>query len=369
LLGVVGSRLSQSVRQVDTVARMGGDEFTLILSSINQIFDVELVARKVLAQMASPFSINGEEVYVSASIGIAIYPEDTEDVETLIKYADQAMYVSKESGRNRYTFFSASMQEDAAHRMKLINEMHIALKEEQWEIRYQPIVELSTGKVHKAEALVRWNHPDEGYMEPAKFIPLAEEVGLIEAIDDWLLMKVCEDLGSLSELVDDHFQISINRSAREFKYSQDYMQRLKKYNIPLKRIVLEITEGILMDESVATAENIQKLYQAGVNFALDDFGTGYSSMSYLRRFPVTYLKIDQSFVASLNNFNSKDSAFCESIISLAHKLGVKVIAEGVETLEQRDWLQRLGCDYAQGYFYFKPITIEEFRQVLVRQNS
>lgn len=161
--------------------------------------------------------------------------------------------------------------------------------------------------------------------------------------------KVCLDLRSLDTVIDDHFQISINRSAKEFRHSKGYIEQLEKYGIPLERIVLEITEGVLMDEGIVTAENIQKLYQAGVNFALDDFGTGYSSMSYLRRFPVTYLKIDQSFVASLSDFNSKDSAFCESIISLAHKLGVKVIAEGVETIEKKDWLQRLDCDYVQGY--------------------
>lgn len=189
LLCIVGARLTQAVRQVDTVARMGGDKFTLILSGINQIFDVELVARKVLEQLSLPFTLQGEEVYVSASLGIAIYPDDATDIDALIKYADQAMYVSKESGRNRYTFFSVSMQEDAARRMKLISEMHVALKEEQWEIRYQPIVELKTGKVYKAEALVRWNHPIHGYMHPSEFIPLAEEVGLIEEIDAWLLKK------------------------------------------------------------------------------------------------------------------------------------------------------------------------------------
>ncbi|QWD89989.1 EAL domain-containing protein [Polynucleobacter sp. MWH-Braz-FAM2G] len=369
LLSIVGSRLSQAIRQVDTVARMGGDEFTLILSGLVQIFDVEVVARKVLEQLSSPYLLQAEEVYVSASLGIAIYPDDTQDIEELIRYADQAMYVSKETGRNRYTFFSASMQEDAARRMKLINEMHIALKEEQWEIHYQPIVELETGKVCKAEALVRWNHPTRGNMQPGEFIPLAEEVGLIEEIDAWMLKKVCMDLATLNDVVDEQFQISVNRSAREFRHSKDYIEKLAKFDVPLERIVLEITEGVLMDESLATVENIQKLYQAGVSFALDDFGTGYSSMSYLRRFPVAFLKIDQSFVSNLNDFSSKDSAFCESIISLAHKLRVKVIAEGVETLEQVNWLRRLGCDYVQGYYYFKPVSINEFYKILAKQNT
>ena len=367
LLIAVASRLRKALRQVDTIARMGGDEFTIILSEFSSVHDVENVCQKILNGLAAPIHVADKALYVTASIGIAIYPDDCVDVEAMLISADMAMYVSKQRGRNRYTFFSNTMQQETSRRLQLINDLRIALTENQLVVYYQPIVELSSRRIRKAEALVRWQHPTLGLLMPAEFIPYANEVGLIQQIDQWVLEQVITRLRAWPESVRQDFQISLNKSAIEFRSADNIDKTIETCQGLSSNVVVEITERVLMDDAPNTTTNVMKLREAGFAIALDDFGTGYSSMSYIARYPVSYLKIDQVFVSALlrSESQTKEAALCESMVLLAHKLGIKVIAEGVETQEQCDWLASIGCDYAQGYLYYRPMTVDAFEKIVL----
>ena len=363
LLVEAGRRLQTCVRQSDTVARMGGDEFTVILAELPNSDHLEGTLQKILLSLAEVFQLGNEQVFVSASIGITIYPLDATHIEDLFKHADQALYVAKGTGRNRFSFFTPALQEAAQTRVRLAGDLRTALAEQQFEVVYQPIIELPTGAIHKAEALIRWHHPTRGLVSPAAFIPIAESSGLIVDIGEWVFHQAAAQVQAWRAALAPSFQISVNKSPVQFMHDESsrvpWAQYLQEHGLPGECIVVEITEGLLLDTSSSVADTLLDLRDAGIRVALDDFGTGYSSLSYLQKFEIDFLKIDQSFVRHLIA-DSTDLALCKAIIVMAHALGIKVIAEGVETELQRDLLAAAGCDYAQGYWYARPMSAPDF---------
>jgi diguanylate cyclase (GGDEF)-like protein/PAS domain S-box-containing protein len=366
LLVEAARRIGECVRETDTVARLGGDEFTVILSELDDTKDVDLVVRKIIKRLAAPFQLGHDQVFISASVGITLYPHDTSDIEALLKNADQAMYQAKNQGRNRFCFFTAALQEAAQKRMRLITDLRNALDGKQFLVHYQPIVELATGSIHKAEALIRWRHPKQGLISPAEFIPLAEETGMIVEIGDWVFQQAMQQCKQWRASHHPGFQISVNRSPAQFhhdiSHSKEWIRYLNAIDMPGPGLVIEITEGLLLNVEGPIQDKLLAFRDAGVQVAIDDFGTGYSSLSYLNRLDIDYLKIDQSFVRNLGK-SASDLALCEAIIIMAHKLGLKTIAEGVSSEDQRDILTQAGCDYAQGYLYSKPVPAEEFESL------
>ena len=369
-------RIGECVRETDTVARLGGDEFTIILPELDDSSYVGRVAENILQKLVEPFDLANETAYISASIGITLYPDDATGIEHLLKNADQAMYAAKDKGRNRFDYFTPSMQQAAQTRLKLINELRSALAAGQFMVYYQPIVELATGRIHKAEALIRWQHPKLGLVSPAQFIPLAEETGLIIGIGDWVFRQSARQVKRWRALQNPEFQISVNMSAFQISVNMSPTQfrsadspyktwfiYLRELDLPGQSINIEITEGLLLDAGPEVTGKLLEFRDAGIQVAIDDFGTGYSSLAYLKKFSIDYLKIDQSFVQNLAS-DPDDMALSEAIIVMAHKLGLKVIAEGVETEEQRKLLADAGCDYAQGYLFSRPVPAEEFEKFL-----
>jgi EAL domain-containing protein (putative c-di-GMP-specific phosphodiesterase class I) len=311
-------------------------------------------------------------VYVSASIGITVYPDDSTDVDVLMKNADQAMYLAKKNGRNRSSYFTPALQAAAQTRLRLINDLRGALAANQFSVYFQPIVEMATGSIHKAEALLRWQHPTRGMVSPMEFIPLAEDTGLIIEIGDWVFNVAARQVQRLRAVHHPQFQISVNKSPVQFRddgsHHNAWYAYLQELNLPGQSIAVEITEGLLLDAASVVTEKLLAFRDAGIQVALDDFGTGYSSLSYLKKFDIDYLKIDQSFTRNLAH-GSSDMALSEAIIVMAHKLDLQVIAEGVETEEQRELLVAAGCDYAQGYLFAKPMPAKELEKWLAMSGS
>jgi diguanylate cyclase (GGDEF)-like protein/PAS domain S-box-containing protein len=363
LLVDAARRISACVRKSDTVARLGGDEFTVILCELETPDHVERIAQDILSSLLQPFALGQEQAFVSASIGITLYPDDALDIDDLLKHADQAMYAAKGAGRNRYSYFTPALQVAALSRMRLTNDLRGALKGQQFELYFQPIVHLASGAIHKAEALIRWNHPQRGLVSPLEFIPLAEASGLIIDIGEWVFHESARWVQRWRQQCHADFQISLNQSPLEFQREdnryQGWLQHLQALALPGQSLVVEITEGLLLDASSAVSNRLLQLRDAGIQVALDDFGTGYSSLSYLKKFDIDYLKIDRSFTRNLAP-DSSDMALSEAIIVMAHKLDLKVIAEGVETPEQRDLLAAAGCDYGQGYLFARPMPAAQF---------
>lgn len=373
LLVEAAHRISACVRESDTVARLGGDEFTIVISEISDTAHVEDVAQKIISKLAEPFHLGDEAVYISASIGITLYPNDSIDIESLMKNADQAMYVAKNRGRNRFSYFTPLLQDSAQRRLRLTSDLRGALEAKQFSVHFQPIVALSTGRIHKAEAVIRWNHAENGMVSPAVFIPLAEETGLINEIGDWVFKESARWAKHWSDQFAADFQVSVNKSPVQFRsgnqrFSSDWSGHLRELGLPGKNMVIEITEGLLLNADAEVTDELLRLRDADIQVAIDDFGTGYSSLSYLKKFDIDYLKIDRSFVNNLET-DANDMALSEAIIVMAHKLGLKVIAEGVETEGQRSLLAAAGCDYAQGYLFSKPVPPEEFEQLLIAQGQ
>jgi diguanylate cyclase (GGDEF)-like protein/PAS domain S-box-containing protein len=367
MLKDVAQRLSSCVRESDTVARLGGDEFIILLGDLVEHGNIERVAQDILHKLTEPFQLGNEIAYISASIGITLYPEDTTEIETLLKNADQAMYAAKNQGRNRYSYFTPSMQQAVQTRMHIANDLHGALADNQFWIAYQPIVELATGSIHKAEALIRWQHPTLGLIGPANFIPIAEDTGLIVDIGDWVFREAAKQVKLWRDSLHPEFQISVNKSPVQFHNGSgagfSWYDHLQKLDLPGQCLAVEITEGLLLDASTQVADQLLEFRDAGIQVAIDDFGTGYSALSYLKKFDIDYLKIDQSFTRNLAP-GSDDMALCEAMIVMAHKLDIKVIAEGVETEEQKNLLSVAGCDYAQGFLFSKPVPAEELEKLL-----
>jgi diguanylate cyclase (GGDEF)-like protein/PAS domain S-box-containing protein len=367
LLVEAARRIRGCVRDSDTVARLGGDEFTVILPQLNDTAHVEQVAEAIVRTLARPFKLGEEMAYVSASVGITIYPADAVEVEDLLKNADQAMYVAKNQGRNGFSYFTASMQDAARERLRLINDLRGALAADQFRLHFQPIVDLRTGRIAKAEALLRWQHPGRGMVNPEHFIPLAEEIGLIRDIGDWVFKEATRWMrhwhGQQRTI-----QVSVNKSPVQFVVGHCYdgwKNHLQDIGLPGEHMVIEITEGFLLGDRPEVVHELEKLHDLGIRVAIDDFGTGYSSLSYLKRLDIDYLKIDRAFIRDMDN-DPDALALSEAIIVMAHRLGLQVIAEGVETAKQRDLLAAAGCDYAQGYLFAKPMPAQEFDALLDR---
>jgi len=370
LLQEAARRIGGCVRETDTVARLGGDEFTIILAELGDTGSVERVAENIRQSLAKPFLLKNEMVYISTSIGITLYPNDATNVDDLLKNADQAMYAAKNEGRNRFSYFTPAMQQSAQARLRLINELRGALEARQFKVYYQPIIDLATGRIHKAEALIRWPHPELGMVSPAHLIPLAEESGLIVEIGDWVFKESARQLKHWEALYSSRLQVSVNLSPAQFSGSgslcKAWLVYLQELGLPAQSLVVEITEGLLLNTETGVTDELLGFHDAGIQIAIDDFGTGYSSLSYLKKFDIDYLKIDKSFVRDLV-IDPNDRALSEAIIVMAHKLGLKVIAEGVETEAQRALLTQAGCDYAQGFLFSRPLPADEFEALLKRQ--
>ena len=369
LLIEAARRIADCVRETDTVARLGGDEFTVLLNEIDDVGSIERVSSSILKRLAEPFSLGSNSVLSSASIGITLYPNDTTAIDDLLKNADQAMYVAKNQGRNRYSYFTPALQQAAQERLHLINDLRGAVAAEQLRVYFQPIVDLSNGQIHKAEALVRWQHPQRGMVSPAAFIPLAEEIGLIFEIGDWVFKEAARWSKHWRSSHHPEFQVSVNKSpAQFFRHNayENWFAHMRQLELPGQGIVIEITEGLLLKSDAPIMEALLAYRDMGIQVAIDDFGTGYSSLSYLNKFDIDYLKVDQSFTRNLAP-GSSDMVLTEAIIMMAHKLGLKVIAEGVETEEQRALLLAAGCDYGQGYLFARPMPPEQFEVLLARR--
>ena len=371
LLKQVGKRLASYVRASDTVTRLGGDEFTITLAELKNVATVTDVAQKILEDLSLPFELGDEVAYISASIGITLYPQDAASVGELLRNADQAMYESKDMGRNRFCYFTRSMQEAAQARMAISNDLRRAMSNEQLSVFYQPIVELGGGRIVKAEALLRWQHPENGEISPVDFIPIAEHTGMIVGIGNWVFQQALSQAGKWRATHPD-FSVSVNVSPVQFyrsneAYYREWLSDCKSIGGQPGAgppVSIEITESLMMASDETVIDKLAAFQKAGIKISLDDFGTGYSSLSYLRKFHLDYLKIDQSFVHNLEQ-NADNCALCEAIIVMAHKLGLKVIAEGIETPGQRDMLAGAGCDYGQGYLFGQPIPADEFGALLI----
>jgi diguanylate cyclase (GGDEF)-like protein/PAS domain S-box-containing protein len=363
LLVEAGRRIQRCVRASDTVARMGGDEFMVILSAPSDIGVLGALAQSVLDALSKPFSLAGQWIYLSASAGISVFPSHGKDMDVLLRHADQALYEAKSAGRNRFSYFTPELQEATDNKAWLANELRDALPMGYLSVVYQPIVELSSGRIFKAEALVRWHHPSRGDISPAVFIPIAERSQLIHDIGDWVLHQAAAQVAHWRTTLDPGFQIAVNRSPAQFRAGKSALKKvtdlLRDLELTGDSLVIEITEGLLMDTRTDVNEQLVETRAHGIQVALDDFGTGYSSMAYLQRFDIDYLKIDQSFVRGLTA-ESRNHAICKAIIVMAHALGMRVIAEGVETELQHSLLKQAGCDFAQGYWLGRPVKSEHF---------
>jgi len=358
LLKEVAGRLVAQLRDGDTICRIGGDEFVVVLPEIRRATDAAHVAQKVIEQLSLPTAIEGRELHVTPSIGISVFPEDGRDAETLIRNADAAMYHAKEMGRANYQFFTDQMNLSASRRLALENDLRRALQKGELRVHYQPIIELKGGCVSGHEALVRWQHPSRGLVQPAEFIQVAEDTGLILKIGEWVLREACRWATFIG--VDRGLQVSVNLSARQFADPRlvDTVARvLKESGLPANLLELEITESTVMQHTDVTAVTFAKLKQLGVSIAIDDFGTGYSSLAYLKRFAVDRLKIDRSFITDVPG-DKDHKAIVAAVVALSHALGLKVVAEGVENEAQMEFLQTCRCDFLQGYLAGRPVDAD-----------
>ncbi len=365
LLIEASKRIQLCTRDSDTVARLGGDEFVIILSELSYLSGVGTVAQNIINTLAEPFHLGKNTTYITASIGITLYPKDASESVNLIKNADQAMYAAKKQGRNRFHFFTPLMQQAAERRMLLVNDLRDAIKNDEFMLYYQPIIDLSNDKIFKAEALIRWQHPIRGLVGPVDFIPVAEETRMINEIGDWVFLEAAKQCKRWRIIINKSFQISVNASPIQFEKPTDFSWKnyLNALELDGSSIGIEITEGLLMTSDQSALNTLLEFRDAGIQVSLDDFGTGYSSLSYLRKFDIDYLKIDQTFVQNLDH-NSDDLALCSAIVVMAHKLGIKVIAEGIETQLQKDLLISINCDFGQGYLFSKPVPADEFEQLI-----
>ena len=372
LLLEASRRIKACVRNSDTVARLGGDEFTAILNEFRDVTIVGRIAQAIITSLGQPYQLGDEQAFLSASIGITVYPEDGARTDVLLQNADQAMFAAKQNGRNRFNYFTAAMQEAAQRRMRMVRDLHQALDADQFHVHYQPIVHLATGRIDKAEALVRWEHPEDGFISPADFIPVAEETGAIYQIGNWVFKEASKKVREWRSSYNPDFQVSVNRSPVQFlaegPSEDEWLEYLKEIGIPGEALVVEITEGVLLKAATRINEKLLRFRDAGVQVAIDDFGTGYSSLAYLKRFHIDYLKIDKTFVSNLET-DPSDRALSEAIVVMAHTLGFKAIAEGVETEGQKRILEEMGCDYAQGYLFSRPLPAESFDKLLRTANS
>ena len=373
LLKEIANRLDQNVRENDTVSRIGGDEFTILLTDINNTNDVQVVANKILLSLSRPYILNGQEINSSVSIGITLTPEDSVDSNTLMKNADLAMYRAKELGRNNFQFFSEDMNTDILHNLEVEKELNTAIKRNQFILMYQPKISLIDNSVTGVETLVRWLHPKKGLIAPDNFIPIAEETGQIIQIGAWVLEHSCHEMGALIRegLMPKDSKVAVNLSGKQFsdpKLLQTVLDILTKSKIDPLNLELEITESIIMDDVEAAIEIMEAIKNKGIHLSIDDFGTGYSSLGYLKRFPIDVLKVDRSFVMDIPD-DKTDMAITAAVIAMAHKLSMRVVAEGIETQEQLDFLRENNCDDGQGYLLSRPLTLPQLHHFLVNHHK
>lgn len=366
LIRTVAERLSQCMRKSDSVARIGGDEFTLILEDVATTSDIVNVARKTIDVISRPVTIGSQQVLIGASIGIAVYPEAGETVDALLKHADMAMYQAKSLRGSAYRFYTEKMNVEAMNQMYLEADLRRALRRGEFELYYQPRIALDGERIAGVEALLRWNHPVRGLVSPAEFIPLAEEIGLIVPLGYWVIHQACEDMRTLDQRGVDPFHIAVNLSFKQFadeKFAQTVANIVKASGVDAHRLEFELTETTIMANSDHAEQCMRTIRALGPRFSLDDFGTGYSSFAHIQRLPIGALKIDRSFVRNLPD-TADDATIVRAMISLAHNLGLQVIAEGVETSEQLGFLREHDCDEVQGYYFSRPLGFPDLlRQI------
>lgn len=372
LLVECAKRILQCIRQDDTAARLGGDEFVILLGGAHNERFLDKLIQNLLGVISEPYLLNEKRLHTSASIGVTLFPDDADNVTSLLKNADQAMYGAKAQGKNSHRYYSKDMQESALKRLSYKNDLRYAIEHEQFYLEYQPIIDIQQNRLHKAEALIRWRHPEKGIIRPDEFIPIAEESGAIIDISNWVFEQVCEDAYHWRKQLCPDLQISVNTSPSHYFCREpnimNWLLVLLDKGLPPHAVVLEITENLLMDANSLVSKKLFQFRQAGVGIALDDFGTGYSSISYLKKFPTDFIKIDRSFVNSMTEV-SNDKVLCEAIIVMAKKLGIQVVAEGIETQEQLTILKKMGCDFAQGYYFSKPLGKAAFEALLAKQSN
>jgi len=364
----VAKRLHAALRQADTVARLGGDEFVLLLTNIVDKGQVIDVAERLLPALAKPYCIAGHELYLTASVGIAMSQPDTPQPQTLIQQADMAMYKAKQQGRNAYAWFSHDINEVANERVSLRNDLQEAIDHQGFELHYQPLFNRH-GRIDSVEALLRWPHPIKGYISPARFIPLAEATGQIMPISEWVLQRACKDMLKLQRSGLGELRVAVNLSPLQFhrdSFLATLRQTLLDTGLPAEQLALELTEGILMDNTDAAINILNELHTMQVSVSIDDFGTGYSSLSYLKHLPISTIKIDRSFISEITSSDG-DSAIVQGVISMAHHLGLNVVAEGVETNEQHQRLLAYRCDLFQGFGLAKPMPLAELERLMAEQ--
>jgi diguanylate cyclase (GGDEF)-like protein len=371
ILQFFAKRLTACLAEGETIARWGGDEFTVLLPHIKSAEDTAKLAQKFITLLKQPFDIDEHQLYVKSSLGISIYPQDGNDSETLLKHADAAVYRAKEEGRDRYQFYNSSMTSKVSERLKLESLLHQAIAKEELFLVYQPQIELATGKTIGTEALIRWLNPELGLVAPMKFIPLAEENGLIVPIGEWVLRTACAQNKAWQDDGLGFFKVSVNLSARQFQTAnlvETVAQVLAETGLAPQWLELEITETTIMENVEFACQALERLQQIGVRISLDDFGTGYSSLGYLKQFPFHTLKIDRSFVRDLQG-NSRDAAIIAAIVALGQGLNMRTIAEGVETQQQLDLLKELQCEVIQGYLLSKPLTTRDLVNFLIARKQ
>ncbi|MET0266385.1 MAG: EAL domain-containing protein [Duganella sp.] len=363
LLVQAAGRIAGCVRASDTVARLGGDEFTVILSGLENMHAGERIAQTIVSSLQQPFALEDAEPSVSASIGISVFPADASSPDELLRHADQAMYAAKKNRRCRYGYFTADLQLAAQARQQVTIDLRKALAQQQLELHYQPIINLRSGAIERAEALLRWRHPQRGLLAPAEFLPFAESGGLMIELGDWVFRQAAHQAHQWQEQIGKGFQVGINQSSAQFRGDAalyaGWLQYAAELGLGPRSLVIEITEQVLLEGSSQVGERLRELREMGLQVALDNFGTGYSSLAHLKHFGIDLLKLDRSFIQHLAN-DSGDLAMCEALILMAHKLGLRVVAEGVETAAQRHLLELAGCDFAQGFVYAQAMPADDF---------
>lgn len=361
LLKKVSTRLKGLLKNKDMIARLGGDEFVIVLPNLKHPKEAVQMAEMIIEEFTKPFHLNVHEVYVSTSIGVSLYPLDGMDIETLLRTADKAMYEAKSGGRNQFEIYHKKMHHNETRQMKMENELRKAIERNEFFLVYHPIIDAKTNKVVSLEALVRWKQEQFGLVPPSEFIPLAEESGLIIPISEWIIQKACEDLKVIHLQGNPKLRMCVNISAIHFNqdnFVKSIGEIFRKTNVNPNYIDFELTESMIMPKASESVDKLVKLRQLGVKLSIDDFGTGYSSLSYLNRFPLDTLKIDQSFINRISVYE-EDSSIVEAIITMAHRLHLKVVAEGVENKKQYDFLKKEKCDFIQGYYISKPIPLHK----------
>ncbi len=364
----VARRITTALRKSDTVIRLSGDEFIVLMPVVHQVADAGRVAEKVIDALSRPYFFNGNRMTISASAGIAVFPGDGDDIDTLLSHADMAMYKAKERGRNQYLFFDQQMNKEAQYRNEIERQLAIAIREQQMVMHYQPVIDLQTNRITHAEAMIRWQHPEKGLLMPDEFIRVAEETGLMIPLGEWVIDTVCAQVGAWCGALDTTLQVSLNVSPNQMMHADlehQFATAMRVHHVPAGRLSVEVTENVRMDTIM---DRLEHMRQMGIHFLIDDFGTGFSSMRYLKQLPFDGLKIDRMFIDGVDT-NEENAILVRSMIDMAHSLNLKVVAEGIESETDAEFLRQQGCDYGQGYLFGKPVPADQFQAILEAQQA